>query len=207
MDIKIIPTVLESDFLVAEEKIRKLKDKTSWIQIDVIDGEFAPDKSFEIELLSKLDFESDRLLWDMHLMVKEPEKWVNKCQFVGASRVVGQVELMTDRKEFIGRVKDLGMEAGLAFDIDTEIDGLIPEETDLVLLMGRKAGFGDCQLDKKVLDKMRILKSQRGPSAVQDDMLVAIDGGVNKDNINELVKAGVDIIYSGRNYLELKNEN
>lgn len=202
MDIKITPTVLENNFSKAEERIRRLKDISTWIQIDVIDGKFSQGKTFELELLTKLDMNSDAILWDIHLMVKEPEKWVNKCQFVGASRVIGQVEMMNNREDFVSKLKDLGMEAGLAFDIDTPVDGQIPNETDIVLLLGRKAGFGSYELDKRVLEKVKVLKK------FQDDMLVAIDGGVDQDNIGKLMEAGVDVVYSGSNYFELiKNEN
>ena len=74
-------------------------------------------------------------------MVKEPLNWLNKCLFVQASRVIGQVEAMSDRETFIAAVKDHGLEAGLAFDADTPLDFDIPLDTDLILLMGRPMGF------------------------------------------------------------------
>jgi ribulose-phosphate 3-epimerase len=127
-------------------------------------------------------------------MVKEPKNWIEKCNFVNASRIVGQVEMMTNREDFVDRVKNLGIEAGLAIDIDTEI-GEIPEETDLVLLLGRKAGFKPENFNEKVFKKIEELKKIREEK--QLEFKIGVDGGVNETNIGKLNKAGVSIAYCG----------
>ena len=191
---KIVPTILEKNFSEAERKIRLVMDLVSWIQIDVIDGMFCPGKTFELELISRVDFNIENKLLDIHLMVKGPIKWVNKCNFVGAARVTGQVEMMTSRNEFVKTVKDANMEAGLAIDIDTEI-GEIPAETDTVLLLGRKAGFGGEEIDKRIWKKIEILKQAQKDriSAFQ----IGIDGGVTKKNVGRLRQVGVEVAYCG----------
>ena len=131
-------------------------------------------------------------------MVKNPINWINKCIFAGASRIVGQVEMMEDREMFVKLIKDEGLEAGLAFDIETEIDN-IPQETDIILLMGRKAGFGIYPFNDRVLNKI--------DEAKKYGKMVAVDGGVNTDNIRLLEKAGVDIVYSEINYFNLNGKN
>jgi len=83
---RIIPTILEKDWPEAERKIKMTKTLTKWIHIDVVDGVFTLGKSFELELLKGIWEENDNNLLDIHLMVKEPIKWINKCDFVGASR-------------------------------------------------------------------------------------------------------------------------
>ncbi len=150
---QLIPAILEKDFSLAEEKIRLIKDKSLWIQIDVIDGYFLPGKSFELELLNKIEKEIQSNLLDIHLMVKEPIKWIEKCNFVGASRIIGQVEMMSDKKKFVEEIKNMGLEAGLAIDIETEIEE-IPKETDLILLMGRKSGFVVADFEEKIYKKI-----------------------------------------------------
>ncbi|HOZ80733.1 MAG TPA: hypothetical protein PK370_00750, partial [Candidatus Woesebacteria bacterium] len=152
----IIPTVLEKEWPKAEERLESVKDLTTWIQIDVTDGNLCFGKTFDLERLSKYS-PNKEVLWDIHLMVKEPIKWLEKCIFVGASRVIGQVEMMTNREDFVSKLKDEGMEAGLAFDIDTEIDR-IPKETDIILLMGRKLGFENYELDEKVFKNIEVAK-------------------------------------------------
>ena len=189
----IIPTVLEKEWPKAENRLEKIKELTTWIQIDVTDGNLCFGKTFELEKISKYS-PNKELLWDIHLMVKEPTKWLEKCIFVGASRVIGQVEMMKNREDFVNKLKDEGMEAGLAFDIETEIDQ-IPKETDLILLMGRKMGFGNLEIDERIYEKIK--------KAKVFGKTIAVDGGVNENNFEKLIKAGAEIIYSGNSYFKI----
>ena len=198
---KIIPTVLEKSIIEAEKRIIQVMGKSKWIQIDVIDGAYIPEKSFELELIDRIEG-VENILWDIHLMVKEPVKWLEKCIFIGAARVIGQVEMMSDREEFVKQCKDAGMEAGLAFDIDSQVTN-IPEETDVVLLMGRKAGFGWKEMDKNIYDKIKTTKNVRKDR----DFLIGVDGGVTVENISKLEESGVDIVYSGNEFEKIYEEN
>jgi ribulose-phosphate 3-epimerase len=193
---EIIPTILEKDFDLAENRFSQVKDFSPWVQIDVIDNIFTSGKSFELELISKLNHLKP-VLWDIHLMVKEPINWIKKCLFVGASRISGQVEMMSDRNVFVTEIKNLGLEAGLAFDIDTPL-GNIPNECDLILLMARKAGFSHCPLDNRIYQKI--------VDAKKYGKKVAIDGGVDPNNFFKIKKSGADLIYSGQSFLDLINE-
>lgn len=189
---QIVPAILEKEFPKAEAKLSQIKDLTTWVQIDVIDGIFLNGKTFNLELLSKTETDISNLLLDIHLMVKEPIKWLQKCFFVGATRAIGQVEMMDNRNNFVNKTIEIGMEAGLAFDIDTEISE-IPEETDLVLIMGRKAGFEPHQLDKKIWQKIETAKKIRQKENLK--FKIGIDGGVNLENVGKFKKAGADILY------------
>jgi pentose-5-phosphate-3-epimerase len=96
---QIIPTTgLQNDFFKMERWIGRIKDYSRWIQVDVCDGTFTFGKTFELEQLGRLDLNTSSLLWDIHLMVKDPINYVEKCMFIGASRIIGQVEMMSDRK-------------------------------------------------------------------------------------------------------------
>ena len=190
----VIPTILEKDFSLAEIKIRLIKDRSRWIQIDVIDGNFSDGKSFELELLNKIGKEIQNNLLDIHLMVKEPIKWIEKCNFVGASRIIGQVEMMNDRQKFVENIKDMGLETGLAFDVETEIED-IPKETDLVLLMGRKSGFKSVEFEEKVYKKIEKLVELRENKKM--DFKIGIDGGIDEEIIKKLKIIRVDIAYCG----------
>lgn len=192
---EIIPTILEKDLTRAETRFSQIKNLSSWIQIDVTDNVFVPGRTLELELISKFG-QSYSTLWDIHLMVKDPINWIKKCLFIDASRIYGQVEMMSDREEFITKAKDAGLEAGLAFNINTPIDN-IPSECDLILLMGRPAGFGDYPLDEKIYQKII--------DAKKFGKKVALDGGVSLDNFSKLKESGLDIIYSGHNYFDLLN--
>jgi len=207
---QIIPTILEKQFDLAEEKIRLIKDQTTWIQIDVIDSVYVHGKTFELERLTRSGLNTENILWEVHLMVKEPQKWIAKSNFIDASRIIGQVEMMSDLEAFVSKVKDTA-EAGLAFDIETPI-GEIPKETDLVLLMARKAGFDPQELDSRIFDKIETLKKIRKEEGLE--FKIGVDGGITQENIKKLAEAGIDIAYCGgaifngnvKNNLEKLNE-
>ena len=191
---RIIPTILEKEFLKAEEKISAIKDLVDWIQIDVIDGKFTDGKTFELEQLSRIK-ETESGLFDIHLMVEKPEKWINKCLFVEASRIIGHVEAIEDRQKFVNLVKSEGLEAGIGFDVDTDFDEDIPENTDVVILMARKAGFGDYQFNEQVFEKIK--KAVLVRSKLGLNYTIGVDGGIRLENIKRLAEAGVDIAYCG----------
>jgi ribulose-phosphate 3-epimerase len=194
---QIIPTTNpQTNFLEVEKRLEKIKDLSAWIQIDVTDGILVKPPTFPLELLKKPPINLDKNIFDVHLMVKNPINWINKCLFIEATRIVGQVEMMDDREKFITTIKDHGCEAGLSFDVDTKIDN-IPEETDLILIMGRKMGFNPFNLDDKIFEKIKIAKSF--------GKKVALDGGASIENIDKLIDSGLDIIYSYQNYFDLIN--
>ncbi|HBP51557.1 MAG: Ribulose-phosphate 3-epimerase [Candidatus Shapirobacteria bacterium GW2011_GWE1_38_10] len=193
---EIIPTILEKDLTLAENRFSQVKNLSSWVQIDVTDNVFVPGKSIELELFSKFG-QTYSTLFDIHLMVKEPINWIKKCLFIDASRIYGQVEMMSDRELFVTEAKNSGLEVGLAFNIDTPIDN-IPSECDLILLMGRPAGFGNYPLDERIY--------QRIVEAKKFGKKIALDGGVTPDNFQKLKDSGLDIIYLGQYFLNLINE-
>lgn len=196
---EIIPTTNpQVDFREAEKRIAQIKDSSAWIQVDVTDGVLVKPPTFFLELLNKTDLILENNLFDIHLMVKQPLNWIKKCLFVQASRIIGQVEMMSDREAFITEAKNNGLEVGLAFDTDTPLDSNIPKETDLILLMGRHFGFEARPLDDKIFDRIKFFKDQ--------NLKVALDGGVTPDNFQKIKDTGIDIIYSGHNYLNLIHE-
>ena len=197
---QIIPTILEKEFDRAKEKILAVKEWVKMIQIDVIDGQFTFGKTFELELINKIEGVED-VLWETHLMVKEPINWIEKSIFIGSHRIVGQVEQMSSRERFVEAVKETGAEAGLAWDIETKI-GEIPTETDIVLLLGRKAGFGDRKFDEKVWQKVGKLNKLKQNSDY--NLKIALDGGVNATNIIKAKEMGVEIAYCGKSVFDGK---
>lgn len=194
---QIIPTTNpQTNYLEVEKRLEKIKDLSAWIQIDVTDGILVKPPTFPLELLKKPAINLDKNIFDIHLMVKNPINWINKCLFIEATRIIGQVEMMDDREKFITVVKNNGCEAGLAFDVDTPIDN-IPSETDLILIMGRKMGFDPTPLDEKIYQKIK--------DAKKFGKLVALDGGASMDNFEKLKDSGLDILYSYHNYFDLLN--
>ena len=190
----IIPTIFDKDYREAEEKLEMIEGLVKWVQFDVTDNVFTLGKTFELELLNKFGVNTANFLYDIHLMVKDPIKWLEKCLFVNATRVIGQVEMMDNVEAFVKKSKDTGFETGIAYDWDTKI-GEIPQETDIVLLMGRKAGFENYELEEGIFEKIRILKQVKNDKAM--DFKIGVDGGINLKNIGKIKTAGADWIYCG----------
>ncbi|MFA6602721.1 MAG: hypothetical protein WCT01_02855 [Candidatus Shapirobacteria bacterium] len=194
----IIPTILEKDPILAEERWGDIKTKTRWVSVDVIDGIFSYGRTFDLEQVRKI-IPDDNKLVEVHLMVKEPIGWINKTIEAGASRIIGQVEMMSDWANFVAKAKEEGLEAGLGWDIETEFNPKdVPLETDVVLFMARKSGFESQPVDQRVWKKIKAAKKA--------GFRVGVDGGIDKIMAKKLEEEGVDIAYIGSNYLNIINE-
>ena len=194
--IKIIPSILTNSPDEARELIEKCEGVAERAQIDIIDGKFVDNKTIDPVVFEVLETE---LKLDFHLMTKEPTDWVEKCVRGGADRVFGQIEMMESQIDFVGKIQEVGLSVGLAIDLGTpvtELDPVILTNLDAVLVMSVAAGFGGQAFDSRALDKIKKLDEIR----VRDTtpFRICIDGGINKDNIREVVKAGADEVSIGK---------
>jgi ribulose-phosphate 3-epimerase len=194
--IEIIPSILTNDPNEARELILRCNGVVERISIDIIDGRFADNKTIDPDVLFDIDTD---LNIDYQLIVIEPVNWIEKCVRGQADRIIGHIEYMNDQTKFVGKAQELGMEVGLAVDLDTSIeklDPLIVTDLDVVMLMSVKAGFGGQEFDKKVIDKIKRLDEVRK----KDDtpFKIHIDGGVTSDNIIKVIKSGADEVSVGR---------
>jgi ribulose-phosphate 3-epimerase len=181
--VTIVPSILEKDITSFEEKLKRVWGITKRVQMDVIDGKFAQTETVVPEVLLNIDTIID---FEGHLMVDKPEEWVERCAASGMTALYGQIEKMGDRDRFIADTEFAGMKAGLAFDIETPLDGLeeVINGLDGVLLMAVKAGSqGINKFDERVLSK---IKKVRGMS---EFVKIVIDGGLNVANIKKCLVA------------------
>jgi ribulose-phosphate 3-epimerase len=182
---KIVPTTLAKDLTKFEEDLKKVEAFAGKVQMDIIDGKFAPVETVAPEVLLSLE---TGLEVEAHLMVEEPKEWIERCVTAGITAVYGQVEKMTDKMEFIFKAEEAGMRTGLAFDLDTPLIGL--EEwvnlVDSVLLMGVKAGAQGQTFERGVLEKIKKVR-EMSPSVT-----IMIDGGLNEINIKKCLEVGGD---------------
>jgi ribulose-phosphate 3-epimerase len=197
---EIIPSILTNDLREVEEKIVRLEGIVQRVQIDVIDGQFAANKTFDPALLGNLETD---LNLDFHLMTKEPSLWVERAARAQAERVIGQIEKMTNQVEFIGKVQELGLSVGLAVDLDTPIsnlDSTILMDLDVVLLMSVPAGLGGQEFDPRVHGKIKELVKVRKKD--NSPFKICVDGGITEEIIADLAKEGVDEIIVGKRLFE-----
>ena len=194
--IEIIPSILTNNPQELKEMIHQAEDVVERVQIDIVDGQFANNKTIDPSVLETID---TPLKIDFHLMTKEPIDWVERVTRAMADRIIGQVEMMENQLEFVGKVQEVGLSVGLAIDLDTPIDRLdatITNDLDVVLVMSVPAGFGGQKFDERALDKIKRLDEIRVRDKTPFKILA--DGGITLDRIDDARRAGVDQVALGR---------
>lgn len=179
----IVPAILAKDISSFEEEIKKVDGFVTKIQMDIVDGKFTevetvmPDALLSIETAVEVEG---------HLMVDEPEEWIEKCVAAGMTAIYGQVERMSDKQKFIDSVVEAGLKVGLAFDVTTPLTGLDEwiNMVDGVLLMSVPAGAQGQRFDDSVLDKIRKVRE------LSATVTIVIDGGLNEENIKQCIEIG-----------------
>lgn len=176
--VKIIPAIFEDGWEEFEEKFDKVKSEVNRVQIDVGDGKLIDRETVKPEELSRLN---TAVKVDAHLMVEEPVEWLSRCVEGGVSRVFGQIEKMADVAEFIAQAEVKGFEVGLALDLDTDVEEIKEYiwAIDRLLLMAVPMGKSGQEFEEKVLEKIRKVERLR------DDLVVVVDGGVNRERIKQ----------------------
>lgn len=194
--IKVIPAILSSSPQEVKELLNQAEGIVDRVQIDIIDAQFAQNRTIDPSVLENFDTE---VLLDFHLMAKEPVDWVERAVRAGADRIIGQIEQMNSQVDFVGKVSEVGLSVGLAIDLETPVSALDPtilNNLDVVLVMAVKAGFGGQKFEPKALDKIRELDDIRA----RDDnpFRICVDGGETLDTIDDTRIAGADEIAIGR---------
>ncbi len=199
-----IPSILTGDPQGLKRLIGLAEGKVRKVQIDIVDGEFADNKTVMPEAMGYIETNLD---FDFHLMTREPAVWVEKCVRVGALGIIGQIEMMSNQKEFVEKVQEAGIEVGLGVDLPTdvlELDADVLNEVDVVLVMSVPAGFGGQKFDTKALEKIEDLSEVRERDKYA--FRICVDGGVNEENLKRIAAAGADEVVIGEERLfKIKN--
>lgn len=193
---QIIPAILTSNLAEVTEKLQRLEGKTKRVQIDIIDGVFANNTTIRPQNLVEVNTEC---LIDYHLMVDDPIKWVEACADAQAERIIGHIEMMPSQREFVEKVTEVGLDVGLAIDLNTpveSIDKTILTDINVVLVMAVEAGFGGQKFDPTCLEKIEQLVEIKQKDATP--FKIATDGGETLDTIDDVVRSGVDEVVIGR---------
>lgn len=194
--LEIIPAILTNDPKELKQLINKAEDVASRVQIDIVDGQFAKNETIDPSVLENVD---TNLKLDFHLMTKNPTAWVERCVRGMADRIFGQIEMMDDQVEFVGKVQEVGAKIGLAVDIDTpvsDLDSAILNNLDAILLMSYPAGVGGQPFDPKVLDKIKKLDGIKARD--ETPFKICVDGGITEKTIRRVRQAGADEVAVGR---------
>ena len=193
----IAPSILAADFLRLGDAIEMInQSEAQWIHCDVMDGKFVPNISFGMPILQSVHAIAKKTI-DVHLMIVEPERYLEVFQQCGANVLTVHQEACVHLHRTLQAIRDLGMKAGVALNPATPISTL--EEVlpliDVVCLMSVNPGFGGQKFIHSVIDKTRRLKQMI--EKVGSDTLIEIDGGVNLGNAPLLIEAGASVLVAG----------
>ena len=193
----VAPSMLSCNFGELGDEIEMVnKSKAGWFHLDIMDGVFVPNITFGTPILEIFDSLGEKHL-DMHLMIINPEKYIEKFAGLGADTITVHYEACDDLKKIIGDIKKLGVKAGLAINPDTDVSLLdyLLEDIDLVCLMSVFPGFSGQKFIPETFPRLKELK--RMINEKNTNTLIQIDGGVSLDNAQELISLGADVLVAG----------
>lgn len=193
----IAPSILSADFANLERDIQMLdQSQADWVHVDVMDGRFVPNISFGFPVLKAIKPLTSKPM-DVHLMIVEPEKYIDAFADAGADIISVHIEATHHLHRAMQMIKNKGILSGVAVNPHTRVDQLfdILEEIDLVCLMSVNPGFGGQKFIYSTLQKVRSLREEIDRRNLSTK--IEIDGGVGLQNAEELLKAGADVLVAG----------
>ena len=191
------PSVLSADFSRLGEEVKAVeKAGADWIHIDVMDGHFVPNITIGPLVVSALDRVTDLPL-DVHLMIENPDLFLDDFIDAGSHTIVVHAEAATHLQRTLSYIRQRDCMAGVSLNPATPLnvlDHVLPD-LDLVLIMSVNPGFGGQSFIPQILDKISDLRDIL--DSFQRDILLQVDGGVKVDNIGEIASAGADVFVAG----------
>ncbi|HML70412.1 MAG TPA: ribulose-phosphate 3-epimerase [Macellibacteroides fermentans] len=200
MNHKIAPSLLSADFLNLQRDVEMINNSDAdWLHLDIMDGVFVPNISFGFPVLNALKDVCKKPM-DVHLMIVEPQKFINEVAATGAYMMNVHYEACTHLHRTITAIKEAGMKAGVTLNPHTPVSLLedIIQELDMVLLMSVNPGYGGQRFIEHSVEKVKELKKLVDRKGLAT--LIEVDGGVNAETGKRLVDAGADVLVAG-NYV------
>ncbi len=190
---KIAPSLLAANFSDLKNELKDIQT-ADYIHLDIMDGHFVPNLSFGPGLIKSIREFSD-LVFDVHLMITNPLKYIEPFAKAGADIITVHVECDDNVEEAIKLIKSFGIKCGIVLSPDTPVSEAVPylDDVDMVLIMSVYPGFGGQKFMPDMLKKVTELNNIRGNRNYE----IEIDGGIGADNAKLAIDAGVDVLVAG----------
>ena len=205
-EIIIAPSLLAADFSRLTEEVKAIENtKAKWLHLDVMDGNFVPNISFGADIIKAIRKNSN-LYFDAHLMIENPEWYIDTIADAGVQSISIHVEATKHLDRALQLIKNRGLRAGVAINPATDIAFLdnIYEKLDLILVMTVNPGFGGQKFLTQMLEKIRKIRNKFTHIDIQ------VDGGINNETAKLVIEAGANVLVAGSyvfsgNYAEKVN--
>lgn len=191
------PSLLSADFAYLKKDIDFINESDAdWFHLDIMDGVFVPNISFGMPLIKTIKKHATKPL-DVHLMIVDPDRYLEEFKNLGADILTVHYEACTHLHRTVQAIKALGMKAGVSLNPHSPVSLLedILPELDMVLIMSVNPGFGGQSFIPQALQKISKLKTMA--DVVNPELIIQVDGGVSPANVKEIVDAGANCLVAG----------
>lgn len=195
------PSMLAADFTKLGEQLKTLEEaKVPYLHLDVMDGVFVPNISFGIPVIKSIR-KATKMLFDVHLMIVEPEKYVEEFYKAGADLICFHVEATKNPADVIAKIKSFGLKAAITLKPGTPLQEIEPflEQLDMVLVMTVEPGFGGQSFMADMMPKVKTLREK------YPKLNIEVDGGLAPDTVDAAAKAGANCIVAGSSVFKSKD--